>query len=65
MGRSKLWYKTTDQSNEDASELNDVCVSDRVETSDPRVHDGDQRAQDDGGVDLHVDDHRQSRAWNE
>jgi len=49
------------QSEEDAEELNDVGVSDRVETSEQRVRDGDERRHDDRGVVVHLDDHRQRR----
>ena len=52
----------TDQADEDASELDDVGVGDGVEAADPGVHDGDECAQNDGGVDLHVDDHGQCRS---
>ena len=50
------------QSNEDAPELDNVGVGDGVESADPGVHDGDEGAQDDGRVDLHVDDHGQRSA---
>ena len=53
----------TDQADEDAGKLDDVGVGDGVEAADPGVHDGDEGAQDDGRIDLHVDDHCQSGSW--
>ena len=48
------------QTNKDTSKLNNIRISNRVETSDPGVHDSDQGTQDDGCINLHVDDYGQS-----
>ena len=56
--KSKGW---TRQSEEDTEELDEVRVGDRIETSDERVGDGDERRDDDGRRVVHLDDNRQSR----
>ena len=50
------------QAYEDTAELNNVGVRDGVEPADPGVEDRDQGGADDGGVQLHVYDHRQCGA---
>lgn len=50
------------QTDEYAKELNDVSVSDGVETAEEGVKNRDARAQDDGGALIHVDDDRQRGA---
>ncbi len=51
------------QSRKDASQLDDVGVGDRVEAADPRVGDGDERREDDGRVQVHLDDDGEGGAW--
>ncbi len=51
------------QSRKDASQLDDVSVGDRVEAADPGVGDGDERRQDDGRVQVHLDDDGEGGAW--
>ncbi len=53
----------THQSGEYASQLDDVCVRDGVEAADPGVGDGDERAQDHGRVQVHVDYDGQGGAY--
>lgn len=50
------------QTDENAKKLNDVGVSDRVETAEEGVENRDASAQDDGGALVHVDDDRQRGA---
>ena len=52
------------QSEEDAEELNDVRVCDRVEASEQGVPDGDTGGHDDRERVVDLYDHRQSRAYN-
>lgn len=50
------------QTDEYAEELNDVGISDGVETAEEGVENRDAGAQDDGGALVHVDDDRQRGA---
>ena len=43
--------------------MHHIRVGDGVEAADPGVHDCDEGAEDDGSVDLHVDDDGQRGAW--
>lgn len=52
----------TDQPDEDAEELYDVSVGDRVEPPEQCVEQSDASRHDDGGVVVHVDDHTHRRS---
>lgn len=61
-GEKEIYYTDTHQADEYAKELNDVGVSDGVETTEEGVENRDAGAQDDGGALVHVDDDRQRSA---
>lgn len=50
------------QTDEYAEELNDVSISDGIETAKESVENRDAGTQDDGGALIHVDDDRQRGA---
>lgn len=54
----------TDQSDEDAEELDDVGVGDAVEPAEQSIEDGDARAEHDRRTMVHVNDHAQCCTWN-
>jgi hypothetical protein len=49
-------YENTYESNKDAEELNDVSVSDAVQTAEECVDDGDAGTEDDARAVVHIDD---------
>jgi len=59
---TKKDFFATHQSDEDAEELDDVCVGDAVETAEQRVEHCNARAKNHTRPVVHVDDHTQGGA---
>ena len=61
--RRSMTLHSAYQAEKDTKELNDVCVSDRVEAADEGVEHGHAGGQHDGAREVQVEDDREGGAW--